>query len=129
VAHLTYAAVLAACLLGTLPLEFALRARVYRRIVGAALAVLPVGLLFLAWDFWAAGAGWWWFDDDHLIGPRLGGLPLEEIAFFLVIPICGLLTIEGVRTVRPDWGRAADEAQARAQARGRRREHGRGSLR
>ncbi|TKV57334.1 lycopene cyclase domain-containing protein [Nakamurella flava] len=106
----TYLAVLAACVIGTLPLEFALRARVYRRWTGALLAVLPISAMFLTWDYFATAGGWWWFDENHLVGLWLAGMPLEEWLFFLVIPVCGLLTIEGVRHVRPDWGRAADAA-------------------
>lgn len=106
----TYLAVLVACVLGTLPLEFRLRARVYRRWPGALLAVLPIAAIFLTWDFFATRGGWWWFDENHLVGLWFAGMPLEEWLFFLVIPVCGLLTIEGVRHVRPDWGRAADAA-------------------
>ena len=32
-----------------------------------------------------------------------GRLPLEELLFFLVIPVCAVLTLEAVRTQRPDW--------------------------
>lgn len=106
----TYLGVLAACIVGTLPLEFVLRARVYRRWQLAVLAILPVSVVFLTWDYLAAHAGWWWFNQDYITGVWIGGLPLEELLFFLVIPVCGLLTIEGVRHVRPDWGRAADAA-------------------
>lgn len=106
----TYLAVLLACVIGTLPLEFVLRARVYRRWTGAVLAIVPVAAAFLLWDFFATRAGWWWFDESHLIGVWAAGMPVEEWLFFLVIPVCGLLTIEGVRHVRPDWGRAADAA-------------------
>lgn len=113
----TYLGVLAACILGTLPLEFALRARVYRRWPLAVLAILPVAIPFLIWDYFAAHAGWWFFDRNFLTGVWVGDLPLEELLFFLVIPVCGLLTIEGVRHVRPDWGRAADAAD-RSRSRG-----------
>lgn len=106
--NLVYLAVLAACVLGTLPLEYVFRARVWRRIRQAALAILPVSAVFLTWDYLAAAAGWWWFDDDYLTGIWVGGLPVEELLFFLVIPICGILTLEGVRHVKPEWGVAAD---------------------
>jgi lycopene cyclase domain-containing protein len=106
-AHLTYLAVLLACLIGTLPLEFAFRARVYRRFRRAATAILPVAALFLAWDFLAAAAGWWFFDPAYLVGVWVGGLPLEELLFFLVIPICGILTLEGVRHFKPRWAEPA----------------------
>jgi lycopene cyclase domain-containing protein len=102
-----YLAVLIACVVGTLPLEFALRARVYRRWLRALLAVLPVAVGFLVWDYLAVRAGWWWFDTEYLIGVFIGTLPLEELLFFLVIPVCGLLTYEAVRRIRPDWAPGA----------------------
>ena len=45
-----YLALMAACVLVTLPLEFLLRARVYRRPVRLALAMLPTLVVFVAWD-------------------------------------------------------------------------------
>lgn len=101
--HLSYLAVLAACVIGTLPLEFALQARVYRRWQAVLVAVLPVAAVFLLWDYLAVHAGWWWFDDRYITGIFLGALPVEEVLFFLVIPVCGLLTFEAVRHLRPQW--------------------------
>lgn len=98
-----YLAVLISCVVGTLPLELVLQARVYQRWIRAVLAILPVAVGFLVWDYLAVGAGWWWFDDRYLTGAFIGVLPLEEILFFLTIPVCGLLTYEAVRHVRPSW--------------------------
>lgn len=103
VRELTYLAVLLACVLGTLPLEFLLQARVYRRWLQAVLAILPVAVIFILWDYFAARAGWWRFDRSYLTGVFAGPLPLEELLFFLVIPVCGLLTFEAVRHVQPQW--------------------------
>ncbi len=110
--QLSYALVLAACVLGTLPLEFALSARVYRRWQRALLAVVPVALLFVIWDYLAVGAGWWFFDSRYLIGLFVGKLPIEELLFFLVIPVCGILTFEAVRRLRPDWAKGSCLVQA-----------------
>jgi lycopene cyclase domain-containing protein len=94
--HGEYLLVLAACLLVTLPLEV-LGARVYRRPRRLARAVLPAALLFSAWDAVAVAAGVWSFDPASVIGVRLAfGLPLEEMLFFVVIPVCGILTYEAV---------------------------------
>ena len=102
--HLTYLAILAACLLGTLPLELWLGARVYRRLLRLLATLAVVVVLFGAWDIYAIGAGWWSYDPAQLVGVTLPGrLPLEELLFFVVIPICSVLTFEAVRTVRPDW--------------------------
>lgn len=109
--HLTYLAVLIACVIGTLPLEFAFRARVWRRIRRTALSILPVAAVFVTWDYLAAGAGWWWFDSHYLIGVRVGRLPVEELLFFAVIPVCGILTLEGVRHFKPHWGPDVDRSE------------------
>jgi lycopene cyclase domain-containing protein len=92
---------LAFCLVGTAPLELVLHAGVYRRLRRLTLSVLPVLPLFVAWDLYAIHAGHWRFDPAQTLGVRLpGGLPLEELAFFLVVPLAAVLTLEAVRTVR-----------------------------
>jgi lycopene cyclase domain-containing protein len=101
VRHLGYAAMLAFCLLGTLPLELVLRVGVYRRARRLALTLLPVVPLFVLWDLYAVSRGHWHFDAGQLLGPRLpGGLPVEEVAFFAVVPLAAVLTLEAVRAVR-----------------------------
>lgn len=95
---MTYALVLLACLLGTLPLELVLRVGVYRQVRRLLLTLAPVLVVFLTWDVLAVRAGHWSFGD--LLGPRLGDLPVEEIAFFVVIPLCSVLALEAVRKVR-----------------------------
>ncbi|SED02057.1 lycopene cyclase domain-containing protein [Amycolatopsis tolypomycina] len=92
-----YLVVLAACVLVTLPLELA-GARVYRQPRRLARAVLPVALVFLVWDVLAIAGGVWDYAPEHVTGLRAPfAVPLEEILFFVVIPICGLLTYEGVQ--------------------------------
>lgn len=92
-----YLLLMAACVAITLPLEFAFRARVYRRPALLVIAVVPVVLAFSAWDLVGIWRGHWSYNPAYVTGIRLpGGLPLEEIVFFVVIPICGLLTYEAV---------------------------------
>lgn len=98
--HLTYLAVLIGCLIVTAPLELILRVRVYRRWRRWALAVLPVAVVFTGWDLYAVHQRQWWYDGEQLIGWWLPGhLPLEEVAFFLVVPTCAILALEAVRAV------------------------------
>ncbi|MEU4251563.1 lycopene cyclase domain-containing protein [Amycolatopsis sp. NPDC026612] len=92
-----YLVVLASCVLVTLPLEL-VGARVYRQPRRLARAVLPVALVFLVWDALAIAAGVWDYAPDRVTGIRAPfAVPLEEILFFVVIPICGLLTYEAVQ--------------------------------
>lgn len=102
--HLTYLAVLAACLLGTAPLEIWPRTRVYARWRRLLRTLAPVVAVFVGWDLYAIARHQWTFDPRRVTGVRLpGGLPLEEALFFVVVPICAVLTLEAVRARRPSW--------------------------
>ncbi len=99
--HLAYLAVLVFCLLGTLPLEVWLGVRVYRRPRRLVLTLLPVLAVFMTWDLYAVSAGHWEFDPAQTLGLVLpGGVPVEELMFFLVVPICAVLAFEAVRRVK-----------------------------
>jgi lycopene cyclase domain-containing protein len=95
-----YLLVLGACALITLPLEFAFDAYVWRRPRRLVRAVLPAFVVFVAWDVWATASGTWDFSERYTIGLDLpGGLAVEELLFFLLIPVCTLLTLESVRNI------------------------------
>lgn len=100
--HLAYVAVLAGCLAAALWLEPVLRVRVLRRWRRLLLTVLPVAAAFVVWDLLAIRAGHWHFDPAQITGVRFpGGLPLDEVLFFLVVPVCAILGFEAVRiTIR-----------------------------
>jgi lycopene cyclase domain-containing protein len=94
-----YLIVLAACLAITAPLEF-FGAGVYRQLWRTAGAVLPVALVFLVWDALAIAAHVWTYNPQYISGIELPGLmPIEEVLFFIVIPLCGLLTYSAVDTI------------------------------
>ena len=90
---------LAFCLAGTLPLHRIFHLNLTRQVRRVALSILPVAVVFLAWDVAATRAGHWSFDPGQTLGVRVLGLPLEELAFFVVIPLAGLLTYEAVGVV------------------------------
>lgn len=95
-----YLLLMAACLLVTLPLELVFGARVWRNPRRLLLALVPTVLLFVVWDVAAIARDHWSFNPAYVTGRRLpGDLPVEELVFFLVIPICGLLTLEAVRNI------------------------------
>ncbi len=93
-----YFGLLTTCVVVTLPLELVLGARVYRRPRRLVLTLVPVVVVFCAWDVLAIRAGHWTWDPRQTVGVLLPWrLPLEELLFFLVVPVCALLTFEAVR--------------------------------
>jgi lycopene cyclase domain-containing protein len=107
--HLLYLGLLAACLLGTAPLEIWLHTRVYAQWSRLIATLVPVIVVFVSWDLYAIHRHQWSYARHWLIGWILpGGLPIEELLFFVVIPVCAILTLEAVRRRRPHW-RIGDE--------------------
>lgn len=96
-----YLLVLAGCVLVTLPLELVLGVRVYRQPKRLVLTLLPVLAVFVTWDALAIHARQWSY--HRMTGLRIGNLPVEELLFFVVIPICAVLTLEAVRARKPHW--------------------------
>ena len=95
-----YLILMGICLLLTLPLELVLGARVWRQPRRLAAAVLPVAAIFIGWDLIAVYRDHWRFSDKLTTGWEvLPDFPVDEIVFFLAIPVCALLTLEAVRNV------------------------------
>lgn len=108
--HLTYLGVLAACLLGALWLEPVLHVNVLRRWRRLVVTLLVVVVVFGTWDVAAIAAGQWRYDPAQTLRVLLPGrLPVEELLFFLVVPLCTVLGFEAVRAVRGDRSPAGDE--------------------
>ncbi len=97
--HWSYVAMLVFCLLGTLPLIPAFRLSVLRQPRRLLLTIALAGTPFLLWDLYATHAGHWWFDAAQTLPWRVAGVPLEEISFFVVIPVVSVLTYEAVKVV------------------------------
>jgi lycopene cyclase domain-containing protein len=96
--HWSYLAVMVFILVGAGWLEFGLRTRVFRRWRRLLLSVLPVAVVFALWDIYAIASGHWWFDEALITGIRLpGDLPIDEVVFFLLVPLAAILTLEAVR--------------------------------
>jgi lycopene cyclase domain-containing protein len=93
-----YLFVLAACVVITAPLEL-FGAGVYRQWRRLVRSVLPVAAAFVVWDAIAIAAHVWTYNPRFITGIGVPGFPIEELLFFIVIPLCGLLTYNAVSTV------------------------------
>jgi lycopene beta-cyclase len=108
--HAQYLLVMAACVVCTLPLEFVLGARVWRRPGRLVKALVGPVIVFVAWDIAAIAHHQWRFNPKYVTGIRLpGSLPIEELLFFIVVPICALLTFEVVSRLLGDKKRGRDK--------------------
>jgi lycopene cyclase domain-containing protein len=99
-----YVAMLLFTLFGSIWLEVALKVRVIKRLRRVILSILPTAFAFLIWDAYAIHSGHWYFDAKQILGifgPL--GIPLEEVIFFVIVPLAAILTIEAVRTVKKNW--------------------------
>jgi lycopene cyclase domain-containing protein len=95
----------------TAPLELVLRVRVYARWRRLLLGLVPELVVFGVWELYAVAHHHWTYDPGQVLPPRIAGMPLEELLFFLVVPVCAVLALEAVRTVtRWDAGYPADRA-------------------
>jgi lycopene cyclase domain-containing protein len=111
---LTYLALLAGCLVVTAPLELLLRVRVYARWRRLLVAVAPEFAVFVVWVLYAIAQNHWDYSDVLTLGVRLpGGIPVEEVLFFLVVPLCSVMALEAVRTVTGwDAGYPPDDSRS-----------------
>lgn len=97
----SYVAVLGFVLVATGWLELGLRTRVYRRWRRLLLSIACVLVPFVVWDAYAIARGHWTFDPARTTGISVvWDIPLEEVAFFVVVPVAAILTLEAVRAVR-----------------------------
>jgi len=95
-----YLALMGACLVLTLPLELVLGARVWRQPRRLLIALVPPAAIFTLWDEIAIARHHWTYNPTYVTGLKLPvDLPIEELVFFLVIPICGLLTYGAVSRI------------------------------
>lgn len=100
-----YVFVLAVCLAITLPLEI-FGTGVYRQAGRAVRALLPVAALFLLWDEIAIFARVWTYNHAYVIGANMPlRVPIEEALFFVVIPLCALLTYNAVSAILDRFNR------------------------
>ena len=108
-----YLLVLGLCVAVTLPLEIIGGARVYRRPKALLATLVPVVGVFAGWDLIAVHGGEWWFSARYILGPRVAALPVEEWLFFLVVPVCALLTYEVLGRGTPGLRARAGKRESR----------------
>ena len=93
-----YLLLMLGCLAITAPLE-AFGSGVYRQPRRTAAAIIPVAVVFVVWDLLAVLAEVWDYNPRYITGLHIWVFPIEELMFFIVIPLCALLTFSAVSTI------------------------------
>jgi lycopene cyclase domain-containing protein len=94
-----YLILLGLCLVITAPLEL-FGTGVYRQPRRLVCAVVPVAAVFLVWDAVATAARVWTYNRRYITGIEIPfRVPIEEVLFFVVIPLCALLTYNAVTAI------------------------------
>ncbi len=63
----------------------------------AILAIAPVFVIFVFWDVLATELGHWEFGLDKMLGIVILNQPIEELAFFIVIPLFHIVVWETIK--------------------------------
>ncbi|NBC82594.1 MAG: lycopene cyclase domain-containing protein [Bacteroidetes bacterium] len=85
-------------------LSFDKKVAFYKKWKHAFPAMVISGLFFISWDSWFAKLGVWGFSKNHLAGPELFHLPIEEWLFFITVPYAFIFTYECIRQYFPSIG-------------------------
>ncbi len=70
------------------------RLRLRKNLRSIAISTSVVLVIFIIWDFFAVQAGVWGFNPHYIIGIDLAGVPIEEILFFVAVPVTSVLVWE-----------------------------------
>ncbi len=62
-------------------------------------SILIVGGIYILWDILVTARGDWWFNHEYLVdfGFTIGGIPLEEALFFVVVPYSCIFIYENLQ--------------------------------
>jgi len=76
----------------------------YKNYKPLAASILIVGGAYIFWDILVTFRGDWWFNHEYLVdlGFTIGGIPLEEALFFVVVPYSCIFIYENLQYFFPD---------------------------
>ena len=107
--NLHYAYVLIFIAICAVGVNFGFKLQFARKLKLFLLADSLILVIYLMWDFWAVSKGSWFFDSNQILGIMLlGKLPIEEVLFFIIVPLMTVLTYLAL-TKLTGWGKAKEE--------------------
>ena len=108
--HLHYSYVLIFISICAIGVNFGFRLQFSKKLKLFLLTDALILVIYLIWDFWAVSKGSWFFDPNQILGVMLlGKLPIEEVLFFIIVPLMSILTYLAL-TKLTGWGKAKEES-------------------
>ncbi len=96
-AHLSYLAVLAFVAVCAFGINLGFRLQIgkhWRELVVTQIAII---IIYLSWDTWAIARKSWFFDARQILNITvLPKVPLEELLFFVVVPVTTILSYQAL---------------------------------
>jgi lycopene cyclase domain-containing protein len=110
VEHLHYSYVLIFISICAIGVNFGFKLQFSKKLKLFLLTDSLILVVYLIWDFWAVSKGSWFFDPNQILGIMiLGKLPIEEVLFFIIVPLMSILTYLAL-TKLTGWGKAKEES-------------------
>lgn len=80
-------------------LSFTWKFRYYKFYKPLFASIVIVGGVYILWDIIVTARGDWWFNHEYLVdvGFTLGGIPIEEALFFVVVPYSCIFIYENLQ--------------------------------
>ncbi len=100
--HYTYLVILLASIAGPLFLSFDKKVAFYKEWKYLFPAMVPAAVFYIIWDIYFTAKNVWSFNDEYILGWKIYGLPIEEIAFFFVVPYCCMFIYCCIRAYFPN---------------------------
>jgi lycopene cyclase domain-containing protein len=95
--HFSYLVMLLFTFIGSGWLIFYYKVQIHKRVKALFLSIIPIAIIYLGWDALAIRDANWKFDQNLILDKYfLFHIPIEEVFFFLVVPLASILTIEAV---------------------------------
>ena len=108
--HLHYSYVLIFISICAIGVNFGFRLQFSKKLKLFLLTDALILVIYLIWDFWAVSKGSWFFDPNQILGVMLlGKLPIEEVLFFIIVPLMTVLTYLSL-TKLTGWGKDKEAA-------------------
>ncbi len=95
--HYLYLLVDLFCFAATFIFSFHPGIKFYQSWKAFALANFISAAVFIGWDMLYTHWGIWWFNERYTLPYRIGGLPIEELLFFIAIPYSCVFTYHVIK--------------------------------